>query len=858
MPHTTRTAKGVLGGLAGLIGLSAVAGLLVTATVTPAIALTGAAATSAIGLFENLPNKLQIDRPMEPTTIYYTGSDGNPVQLARFYDQNRVPVTHEQISQVMIDAILSSEDKNFYEHGGIDLLPTASALLDNLRGTSTRGASSISQQYVKNVLLQECESGVKLSDEDRDAKLVDCWEQSAGANIQRKLQEMRYAIQIEKVYSKNEILTGYLNLANFGGTTYGIEAAAQRYFGATAATLSVPQAATLAGMVQNPNAYRIDQADGSMYDDETDTWINSAADGYAETLVRRNYVLGRMLADTKITQEQYDAAYAEPITPNIVAPSSGCAAAGQNAYFCQYVKSTLESDPMFGETADDRRENLLRGGLEIYTSLNPHVQGAGNAAMAEYAPPSIEGMNFGAAGVTLESKTGRVLAITQNTMFTEEEDLASQAGYSGLVYGADYDHGGSSGFSAGSTYKIFTLIDWLEKGNSLNENLNGTNRLFNKMKCGGNNVPFGSEIVGNAGGNRGGNGTPLSFTTASLNSGYFAMAERLDLCDINKTAERMGVHLGNMGKVTDENVPFDVLGSKAIAPMEMAAAIGTIGNGGTYCVPRAIDRVVGPDGTDIPVPPPSCSQVLTPEVANTAAYALEQVMTRGTGTASQTDDSVPLIGKTGTHNDDQTTMVTASTETATSVWVGNSLGLVDLFDYSANGINLTSLRHYITPAMQGAANAVYGGNAFPGPASNLTRRVLTNLPNVVGMAQDAAVKTLEDAGFSVNVSEPVDSDQAPGTIVAQDPPAGQVSGGTTVTISPSNGQGSKLPNVVGEEPAEALQKLLEAGFTNVTLGTCTPGSGGPDGSVTGTNPPAESVTNKNTAISINYKKQTCP
>src|SRR4051794_11624767 len=123
MPHPTRTVKGVLGGLVGLIGLSAVAGLLVTATVTPAIALTGAAATSAIGLFEDLPNNLKIDRPMEPTTIYYTGADGSQRQLARFYDQNRIPVTHDQVAQVMIDAILSSEDKNFYEHGGVDLLP---------------------------------------------------------------------------------------------------------------------------------------------------------------------------------------------------------------------------------------------------------------------------------------------------------------------------------------------------------------------------------------------------------------------------------------------------------------------------------------------------------------------------------------------------------------------------------------------------------------------------------------------------------------------------------------------------------------------------------------------------------------
>src|SRR5690606_26942927 len=126
-----------------------VAGLLVTATVTPAITVTSAAASQAIGLFEGLPDHLEVNRPMEPTTIYATAPDGTPVQLARFFDQNRVPVTYEAIAPIMFDALLSSEDKNFYNHGGVDVLSTGRALIDNVRGTSTRGASTITQQYVK-------------------------------------------------------------------------------------------------------------------------------------------------------------------------------------------------------------------------------------------------------------------------------------------------------------------------------------------------------------------------------------------------------------------------------------------------------------------------------------------------------------------------------------------------------------------------------------------------------------------------------------------------------------------------------------------------------------------------------------
>ncbi len=861
MPHSTRTAKGVLGGLAGLVGLSVVAGVLVTATVTPAIAVTGATASNAIGLFEALPSNLEVDRPMEPTTIYYYTADGVPVQLARFYDQNRVPVTYDGVAQVMYDAILSSEDKNFYKHGGVDLLGTTKALIDNLRGTSTRGGSSISQQYVKNVLLQECERGVSLQDEERTEKLEQCWLEASASvgpkGIQRKLQEMRFALQIEKEYSKNDILLGYLNLANFGGTTYGIEAAAQRYFSVSAANLSISQAAILAGMVQNPNSYRIDQPTGSMYDSETDSWYNSADDGYAETLTRRNYVLERLLIDGKISQEQYDASYAEPITPVLSSPPSGCGDAGRNAYFCQYVKTTLENDPAFGATEEERRDNLLRGGLDIYTSLSPSIQQAGIDVMDNSFAASIEGMDFGAAGVTIEASTGRILGMVQNTVFSEEEALASTPGYSSLVYAADYDHGGSIGFPVGSTYKLFTLLDWLEKGKSLNERLDGKNRRFTKMSCDGSPVPFTSDVA-NAGRVSGYNGTPMQFTAASLNSGYFAMAEKLNLCDINRVADRMGVHLGNMGKVTDENVPFNVLGDKAIAPLEMASAYATVANKGITCTPRAIDRVIGPDGTDIPVPPPACTQTISPEVAATAAYALEGVMTGGgTGTASRTGDGVPLIGKTGTHNDEQTMMITSSTYATTAVWVGQANGFLDLWDFDSYGNNLLNLRHELTPAMQRAANDIYGGDSFPGPAQKLLVRPMVDLPDVVGMSQADAVKRLEDAGFEVEVTDPYASDIAAGVIALQSPGPGQVYGGSTVYISPSSGKGATVPNVAGEKPADAVAKLQAAGFSSVSLGTCSPGSGGPDGSVTSSNPPAGTMTAKSTPIVLNYKKQTC-
>ncbi|EEB9150640.1 thioredoxin, partial [Salmonella enterica subsp. enterica serovar Paratyphi B] len=158
-------------------------------------------------------------------------------------------VTYEQVSPVLYDAILSSEDKSFYTHGGVNLGATMKALIDNVRGTSSRGASTISQQFVKNVLIQQCEQDVDTTSDTYSDDLQQCWLDATNAvgskGIERKLQEMRYAIQIEKDFSKNDILLGYLNIANFGGTVYGIEAAARYYFSTTAMNLTVGQAATL-------------------------------------------------------------------------------------------------------------------------------------------------------------------------------------------------------------------------------------------------------------------------------------------------------------------------------------------------------------------------------------------------------------------------------------------------------------------------------------------------------------------------------------------------------------------------------------------------------------------------------------
>ncbi|MGQ3010999.1 transglycosylase domain-containing protein [Microbacterium aurantiacum] len=849
MPDTKRTATGVLGGLAGLVGLSAVAGVLITATVTPAIAVSGYAASSAITMFDNLPSVLEIDKLMLPTTLYTKNQDsGEWEEWTQFYDQNRSPVEFDEIAPVMYDAMLSSEDPRYYQHGGVDLIGTTRAVLSNVQGGGeTQGGSTISQQYVKNILVQRCEATAE-TEEEKQA----CWFEATTAagteGIQRKLQEMRYAIALEQRYSKNEIMLGYLNIANFGGTTYGIDAAAKRYFGVSAGELNLAQAATLAGIVQNPNTYRIDQPGNER---------NGADNGYALTKQRQQYVLSRLLDDGKITQEQYDELFDAPIEPNITTPRTGCTAAAGGEYFCQYVRSVIENDPAFGETPDERREALRRGGLNVYTTIDWRLQNAANASMSTYAPTSVEGMKFGSTAVSIDNTTGKILAMSQNTRF--DETITGDNNFSSIVFAGDRTYGGSRGFAAGSTFKLFTLVDWLEQGRSVREVLNGVNRPFPRMtnSCTGDWVNTENTTIGNFGRVPGYIGTPLQFTAASLNSGYLAMAAELDLCEIDNVATKIGVTTGD-GTAITMDVANNVIGDSNISPIAMAGAYGTVANNGVYCQPRVIESVTDSDGNDVPLPERTCEQVLEPGVAATAAFALEGVMNGGgTGAQGNPFDGTPLIGKTGTHEELQTWLVESSTNVSTAVWAGNIEGGGDMFRNWHNGIQLSNLRYFIARDVQGAANSLFGGNPFPAPDNNLTRQVLRDLPNVVGQSIDQATATLRNAGFSVTVGGAVDSSEPEGIVAAQSPGAGRVAGGTSVTINPSNGQGISVPAVSGSLSA-AISALRNAGFGNVSPGSCQQDENAGGGEqATGTNPAAGTLVNRNTAISVDYVSRNC-
>ncbi|MRG58750.1 penicillin-binding protein [Agromyces sp. CFH 90414] len=729
----TRTPAGVLGGFLGLVVASVAAGALVVTAATPALSVVGVTASSTIGMFENLPGYLEIGDLSEKSDIWATSSDGTPVHLASFYDQNRIMVGWDQVSQFAKDAAVAGEDPRFYDHGGIDLQGTLRAAVTTATGRETQGGSSIAQQYVKNVRVQECEREAasvalgRLTEEEQTALTPDerfalieeeklaCYDSATETTIDRKLKEMRLAIGVDKRYTKDEILLGYLNIAGFGGTVYGIEAAANYYFSTTAANLTLAQAASLIAIVNNPVKFQLDRPDDAE---------NGAANGYAANHGRRDYILERMLHFKKITQAQYDEAIATPVQPAITEPSTGCQTAGGAAYFCDYVIHILQNDPVFGEDPEERMLNFRRGGYQIYTTLDLDLQAAAERAIAENVPQTYPGWDVGGVVSSVQVGTGRVLAMAQNKSYSQDPAVVNgQPQYTGINYNTDYDYGGSSGFQPGSSYKVFTLAQWLNEGHGLSERVD-SRRKSNwgafRDSCLGTQYADPGWNPRNDANEPGANYTALESTIGSINTGFLGMAKLLDQCGIAKTAEAFGVHRADGNPLVQ--YPSAVLGINEVAPLSLAVAFAGIANNGLSCSPVAIDRIAGSDGQEVPPPKSTCTQAVSPEVAAGMHYGMRRVMTSGTGGESNrnTVPSVPLIGKTGTTDGAKDTwMVGASTKVATAVGVVSVTGEANQRAVRFDSGSAATARHRMWPIVMSAASAKYGGDGFselgPGP-----------------------------------------------------------------------------------------------------------------------------------------------
>jgi membrane peptidoglycan carboxypeptidase len=805
-------------GILGFVGLSALAGILVTAAVTPALAVTGMAANNGISMFENLPGYLNVGELSEKTDIYATAGDGSAVLLASFFDENREEVPWEAISQYVKDAAIAGEDPRFYEHGGVDIQGTIrGALSTYVLNQDVQGGSSITQQYVKNVLIN---NGIREAEteEEKEAAYAAATETSP----ERKLKEMRYAIALEKKFSKDDILRGYLNIAAFGGRVYGIESAAQYYFAKAAADVTLAEAASLIAIVNHPEKFRLD------YPESETNGAATVVDGqpvpYADNKQRRDYILGEMLKEQKITQEEHDAAVATPVTPLIKEPSTGCQTAQGSAFFCDYVKNVIinEFDDPATADVDEGVQLLQQGGLQVYTTLDVDMQNAAVTAIGENVPFVDPRFNVGSVAVTVQPGTGKILAMAQNKNYSEDPDVtAADPSFTSVNYSTDFPYGGSSGLQPGSTYKVFTLAEWLNAGHSLRESFNGSRRAFTSFtdSCTGNwSDPAGynprnddGRIANNA----------VDATAWSVNSSFMAMAQQLDLCKIKQTAQAFGIHRADGGDL--QMNPSDVLGTQEIAPVTMAAAFAGLANNGLTCTPIAIDKIVKADGTELTPPASNCTQSVTPEVAHAMTYAMQQTFAGGgTATASDPETGIAHIGKTGTTDGAKDTwMIGASTKAATAVWVGNVVGDANLRDLDFDSGGAATARHRIWPRIMEVADNKYGGDDFPEPDASFFKQVLVDVPQVVGLSLEEAKKALESAGFVFQDGGQQDSNLPAGTVSGTDP-SGQAGRGATIRVFTSNGNGTTVPDLTGMNQQQAKSALDQAGLKMKTAGNIDP------------------------------------
>lgn len=565
-------------------------------------------------------------------------SDGS--LIATFYSQNRVVVPIKDVSEYMQKAIVAREDRRFFEHSGVDVQGVMRAFIQTyVLKRDMQGGSSLTQQYVKNVLMVQAR-------EDNDP-IAEYHAQES--TIARKLREMLIAVQMEKMYSKPEILQGYLNIAQFGSNNlYGVETAAQRYFNVHAKDLNLVQSATIAAITKNPAGL-----DPSIPENQEDSENE------------RNIVLKLMLDQGLIEQAEYDEAVNIPLvdTLNIQSVNQGCQSAGNAAFFCSYVTTKILNSEEFGETEADRQKLLNEGGLDIYTTMDVN---ANNAAMqaANDTIPASDSSGLEVMIAAIKPGTGEVLGFGINRAYDATDAAASDQTKTSMNYMVDQVDGGGWGVQVGSTWKPINMVAWMQQGRSINEGLRtSTSYPLSSFSC--NNYSFANTNwkVENSGGGTVSPETPLQGLIRSHNTTQASMASQIGLCAIADAAKALGYHnspASAMDVYSDNsfNAPMTI-GAVQASPLTMANVYATLGANGVACTPIAMTRVTDKNGDEIDVPQADCHQAIDPEIAQTTAYALNQgvVTAGGEAATTQLDNGRKTFAKTGTN--ENTYMLTA-------------------------------------------------------------------------------------------------------------------------------------------------------------------------------------------------------
>ncbi|KKK06157.1 transglycosylase domain-containing protein [Micromonospora sp. HK10] len=782
----------VLTNAASLLICGLLAGVVVAAAAFPAVAMSGLAAKAGAETFGALPKELTVARA--PQISYLLAAD-RKTPLATMYDENRRDVKLKDIAPIMQKAIIAAEDHDFYKHNGVDLNGVARAFVNNQSGTNSRqGASTLTMQYVRLAISYSA---------THPADVVAATEDTSA----RKLREMRYALQIDKELSKDEILERYLNIAAFGNGAYGIYAASQVYFNKPPSKLDIQESAMLAGLVKAPTSF----------DPTTPA-------GYPDAVGRRDYVIQNMVQIGAITQEQADQAkqiklkVAKKRTPN------GCVATNTQSwgFFCDYFYRWWKQQETFGSTSYDRERRLKSGGYTITTTLDVQAQRAADRAVRDHLSVNATAARMVAV---VEPGSGRVRALAVNRNFkldnpdNPQNKLSSdpkkaKKGIRGsrpntvnpLISGG----GGITGYQAGSTFKIFTLVAALEKGYPLSYTINAQPQFKseyiidsgNPAACKGTHF----YCPENANPAMAGVHNMWSAFGFSVNTYFVALQQRVGAENVVKAAQKLGItfRAPNDAKfAANKDAAHQwgafTLGVSQTTPLELANAYATLAADGTYCEPIPVQEIRGPDGEKLDIANPHCEKRISTEVARAAVDAARCPVGDNSSTSkckSRTAGNVrgivdaPVAGKSGTTDGDKTSALVAMTK-----------------QYAVAGIEADPdwpqtnqrMKHNevpwgINPAVYETLRDAMKGKEriqFTPPSGKIIQGDQRSIPGVKCESIETAKSRLRGAGFEPVVSNSKTPSECPAGTAAGTSPDGRTIKGGVVTIEVSAGGGGK-------------------------------------------------------------------
>ncbi|MGV8850929.1 MAG: transglycosylase domain-containing protein [Propionibacteriaceae bacterium] len=733
--------------MAMFVVVSVLAGLLVAGLAVPVAAIGGSSAKYVADGMDSLPADLDIKPASDKTLVLM--ANGTP--LAELYDENRVVVPMEQIAPIMRVAQLAIEDHRFYEHGALDIKGTLRALVRTGSGTTVQGGSTLTQQYVKQVRVEAAQAA------GDQTGVFEAQEQT----LARKVMELRYAIALEAKYSKDEILTRYLNIAYYGDGAYGVEAAARHYFNVAAKDLTLVQAAMIAGLLQNPT--------------------NDPVTKPQVAIDRRNVVLNRMaeLQDDPVWAAQFGLMYtaadlaAAKATgfdaSKVVTSRKGCVGT-KYPFMCDYVVQSLLANPALGKTKDERRNVVYRGGLVIKTQIDdPSMQVAQTAVSSKVAAidPVISTM------VMIEPGTGLIKAMAQNRSVMGTNADVGETFYN---YAVEKSMGGAEGYQAGSTFKAFTLATALSQGIPVNKKLPGSTpmqfkgKTFRTCDADGKAVSFKFPTDYNLKNSTGNYGEidMRKGAAMSVNTFFVGLEQLAGICQTARMADLLGAKLSNGDSMekTYAWIPSFTLGVAEVTPISMAVAYATLAARGVRCDPIIVSAITSRSGQAVATQSANCKQVIPPEVADGVSYVLEYVMAPGgTGNRVRLRDGRPQAGKTGTIDSNAAVWFAGYTPNLAGVAMisidkspryteywrskGGSLKGVTLSTgLYLEGSGSGDAGDIWTPAMT-KATAALPKTDFVNPTDAIINGQKAAIPSTAGMSAANAQATLEGAGFSV-------------------------------------------------------------------------------------------------------------